>query len=139
MRLSMPMQFITILLLVILILVWSSVWSLFRIVIEAIPPLSFRVIIGLPAFICIKVLAPGYFARQDTVTPVKIGIIALLTNIVLNLVLVSHLDHVGLALATSLSAWLNATLLWVGLKKKDLIILIKNLLNKTNLVIKNNF
>ena len=78
--------------------------------------------IGLPAFICIKVLAPGYFARQDTVTPVKIGIIALLTNIVLNLVLVSHLDHVGLALATSLSAWLNATLLWVGLKKKDLIV-----------------
>lgn len=78
--------------------------------------------IGLPAFICIKVLAPGYFARQDTVTPVKIGIIALLTNIVLNLVLVSYLDHVGLALATSLSAWLNATLLWVGLKKKDLIV-----------------
>ena len=74
--------------------------------------------IGLPAFILIKVLAPGYFARQDTVTPVKIGVIALLTNIVLNLILVSHLEHVGLALATSLSAWLNATLLWVGLKKK---------------------
>ena len=78
--------------------------------------------IGLPAFIFIKVLAPGYFARQNMLTPVKIGVIALLTNIVLNLVLVSQLDHVGLALATSLSAWLNAILLWVGLKKKGLIV-----------------
>ena len=44
-----------IILLIILILVWSSVWSLFRIVIEAVPPLSFRVIIGIPAFILLLI------------------------------------------------------------------------------------
>ena len=51
-------QFITIILLIILVLVWSSVWSLFRIAMEAIPPLSFRVIIGIPAFALLLTL--GY-------------------------------------------------------------------------------
>ena len=51
-------QFITIILLIILVLVWSSVWSLFRIAMEAIPPLSFRVIIGIPAFVLL--LSLGY-------------------------------------------------------------------------------
>ena len=51
-------QFITIILLIILVLVWSSVWSLFRIAMESIPPLSFRVIIGIPAFVLL--LALGY-------------------------------------------------------------------------------
>ena len=51
-------QFITVILLIILVLVWSSVWSLFRIAMEAIPPLSFRVIIGIPAFVLL--LALGY-------------------------------------------------------------------------------
>ncbi len=78
--------------------------------------------LGLPAFILIKILAPGYFARQDMKTPVKIGVIALLTNIVLNLLLVGFLAHVGLALATALSAWLNAMLLWLGLKKQGLVL-----------------
>ena len=51
-------QFVTVFLLIILVLVWSSVWSLFRIAMEAIPPLSFRVIIGLPAFLLLLIL--GY-------------------------------------------------------------------------------
>ncbi len=51
-------QFVTVLLLIILVLVWSSVWSLFRIAMEAIPPFSFRVIIGLPAFLLLLIL--GY-------------------------------------------------------------------------------
>ena len=51
-------QFITVILLIILVLVWSSVWSLFRIAMESIPPLSFRVIIGIPAFVLL--LALGY-------------------------------------------------------------------------------
>jgi putative peptidoglycan lipid II flippase len=72
---------------------------------------------GLLAFMLIKVLAPGYFARQDTKTPVKIGIIAMVSNMMLNLILVFPLAHAGLALATSLSAWLNTALLWRGLKK----------------------
>lgn len=73
---------------------------------------------GLLAFMLIKVLAPGFFARQDTKTPVKIGIIAMVANMVLNLALIFPLAHVGLALATSLAAWLNTTLLWRGLIKE---------------------
>ncbi|SFR86315.1 putative peptidoglycan lipid II flippase [Marinobacter daqiaonensis] len=72
---------------------------------------------GLLAFMLIKVLAPGYFAREDTRTPVKIGIIAMVANMVMNLALILPLAHAGLALATSLSAWLNAMLLWRGLAK----------------------
>lgn len=73
---------------------------------------------GLLAFMLIKVLAPGYFARQNTRTPVKIGIIAMVANMAMNLILIFPLAHAGLALATSLSAWLNAGLLWRGLKKE---------------------
>ena len=71
---------------------------------------------GVVAFMLIKILAPGFFARQDTRTPVKIGIIAMVANMVFNLILVWHLRHMGLALATALSAWLNAWLLWRGLR-----------------------
>lgn len=71
-------------------------------------------IIGLPAFVLIKVLGPGYFARRDTRTPVVIGAFAMLVNIGLNLILMRYLAHAGLALATALSAWLNVALLaWV--------------------------
>ncbi|KPQ01855.1 murein biosynthesis integral membrane protein MurJ [Marinobacter sp. HL-58] len=73
---------------------------------------------GLLAFMLIKVLAPGYFAREDTKTPVKIGIIAMVANMVFNLALIFPLAHAGLALATSLSAWLNTGLLWRGLIKE---------------------
>jgi len=73
---------------------------------------------GLPAFMMIKVLAPHYFAHQDTKTPVKIGLIAMSSNMVFNLMLVWSFDHVGLALATSLSAWLNAALLLRGLHQR---------------------
>lgn len=66
---------------------------------------------GLSGFILVKVLAPGYFSRQDVRTPVRVGVIALLANLVLNLALVGPLAHVGLALATSLAAFVNAGLL----------------------------
>ncbi|WP_438969629.1 murein biosynthesis integral membrane protein MurJ, partial [Methylophaga sp.] len=75
--------------------------------------------LGLLPFIFIKVLAPGYFARQDTKTPVKIGIIAMVSNMVLNVILMIYLAHVGLALATALSAALNASLLYIGLRKRN--------------------
>ncbi|MCB1646611.1 MAG: murein biosynthesis integral membrane protein MurJ [Pseudomonadales bacterium] len=71
--------------------------------------------IGLLAHMLVKVLAPGYFSRQDTRTPVRYGIIALVANMVLNLLLVWEFRHAGLALATSLSAFLNAGLLFMGL------------------------
>lgn len=79
---------------------------------------------GLLAFMLIKVLAPGYFSRQDTKTPVKIGIIAMAVNMVLNIALVwplytyINMGHVGLALATSIAACLNAFLLYRGLRKR---------------------
>ena len=78
--------------------------------------------IGLPAFVLIKVLSAGFFSRQDTKTPVTIGLIAVVANIVLNILLVwlfnyINLAHVGLALATSLSAYLQAFLLFRKLKK----------------------
>ncbi len=75
---------------------------------------------GLLAFIAVKVLAPGYYARQDTKTPVRIAIVAMLTNIVLNLALVVPLKHAGLALATSIAAYLNAVLLHRGLLKRGI-------------------
>lgn len=74
-------------------------------------------IVGLLGFMFIKVLATGFFSRQDTKTPVRIGIIAMVTNMVFNLVLFFPLAHVGLALATSISAILNATLLFLALRK----------------------
>jgi len=69
-------------------------------------------------FIFIKVLAPGYYARQDTKTPVKIGIIAMVVNMVINIILMLQFAHVGLALATALSAALNAGMLYRGLRKE---------------------
>jgi len=81
---------------------------------------------GLPAFIAVKVLAPGYFARQDTRTPVKIAVTAMVSNMVLNLLFVGLLlnngfegPHAGLALASSAAAYLNAGLLYRGLRKRE--------------------
>jgi len=74
--------------------------------------------LGLMAFMLIKVLAPGYYSRQDTKTPVKIGIWAMAINMVLNLSLIWSLQHAGLALATSLAAFVNAGLLFMGLYRQ---------------------
>ncbi len=76
---------------------------------------------GLLGHMLVKVLAPGYFARQDTKTPVRYGIVALVTNTLLNLVLIWSLAHVGLALATTLAAFLNAGLLYWGLRRADVL------------------
>jgi putative peptidoglycan lipid II flippase len=83
--------------------------------------------LGLLAFMLIKVLAPGFYAQKDTKTPVKIGIIAMVSNMVLNVAFVLPLmhfynvGHVGLALATSCSAFINAALLMHGLRRQDLL------------------
>lgn len=74
--------------------------------------------IGLPAYVLVKVLGPGYFAREDTVTPVKIAIVCVAVNVILNLSLIHILAHVGIALATAISAWLNAFLLASVLHKR---------------------
>ncbi|MDQ5909401.1 MAG: putative peptidoglycan lipid flippase [Pseudomonadota bacterium] len=76
--------------------------------------------LGLTAFMLIKVLAPGFYARQDTRSPVKYGLIAMGVNTALVLMLVWPLAHAGLALATSLAAFLNAGLLLFNLRRRDI-------------------
>lgn len=73
---------------------------------------------GLPAYVLVKALAPGFFGRYDTATPVKISVAALILNIIFALILMRVFGHVGIALATSLSAWLNAGALAVVLFRR---------------------
>jgi putative peptidoglycan lipid II flippase len=73
---------------------------------------------GLPAFVLVKVLAPGFFARHDTATPVKIAITAMAVNLALTLILMRFLAHVGIALATSGAGWLNALALLAVLLRR---------------------
>ncbi|MDR2213693.1 MAG: murein biosynthesis integral membrane protein MurJ [Pseudomonadales bacterium] len=77
--------------------------------------------LGLIGFMAVKVLAPGYFARQDTRTPVRYGVASMLSNMALNLLFILPLAHVGIALATSLSALLNAGLLMRGLVQREVL------------------
>jgi len=84
---------------------------------------------GLLGFILVKVLVPGYFARQDTKTPVKIGVIALVFNMILNVAIVVPWyrmeypgPHAGLAVATSISSFLNAGLLYRGLRRDGIML-----------------
>lgn len=66
---------------------------------------------GLPAFVLIKVLTPGYFSRQDTKTPFKIATMCVIINIVISLALMSTYKYVGMAMATTYSAWMNVLML----------------------------
>ena len=75
--------------------------------------------LGLPAYVLIKVLTPGFYARADTRTPVRIAMLAMLVNLLLNLILIWPLAHVGLALSTAISAWVNAILLYGTLRRRD--------------------
>jgi putative peptidoglycan lipid II flippase len=81
-------------------------------------------VLGLLAFMLIKVLAPGYFSRHDMKTPVKIGMIAIGVNIAIKIFIVApmntywHIGHVGLALSTALAAYVNAYLLYRGLRQQ---------------------
>jgi putative peptidoglycan lipid II flippase len=79
-------------------------------------------LIGLLGFMLIKVFATGFFSQKDTKTPVKIAIIAMSINMIFNLILFFPLKHVGLALATSISALSNAFLLFYILKKRKMFI-----------------
>jgi len=73
---------------------------------------------GLPAYVLVKTLATGFFAREDTATPIKIGVFCLLVNLVLNLLLMGPFKHVGIAMATAASAWVNAGLLSFVLRRR---------------------
>lgn len=69
--------------------------------------------VGLPAFMLIKILASAFYARQNIRTPVKVAAIALVINLIFNVLLIFPLKHAGLALATSISSIVNAGLLWI--------------------------
>lgn len=76
--------------------------------------------IGLPAYILIKVLTPGFYARADIRTPVRIAMGAMLINLLLNVasVMTTGLAHVGLALSTAVAAWINVGLLYGTLRRR---------------------
>ncbi|WP_190599993.1 murein biosynthesis integral membrane protein MurJ [Candidatus Vesicomyidisocius sp. SY067_SCS001] len=82
---------------------------------------------GLMAFIFVKVLAPIFLSIGDTKTPVKAGIIAMISNVFLNIILGFYFAHVGLAIATSISALINASLLYFYLNKLSIFNISKNL------------
>lgn len=74
--------------------------------------------IGLPAFALVKVLTPGFYARGNTITPLKVGIVTVVINLGLNLLFMHPLKAVGPALATSLSSAINAAWLFILLRNR---------------------
>lgn len=75
--------------------------------------------LGLPAYVMVKALMPNFFARGDTTTPVKYSFVVFLTNLTLNLILMKPLGHIGIALATSISAYVSLYQYIHGLKKRN--------------------
>ncbi len=73
---------------------------------------------GLPAYVLVKVFAPGFFARSDTTTPVVHATVAMAANVVLSLILIRDFAHVGIAMATAASAWINVGLLAYSLRRR---------------------
>jgi putative peptidoglycan lipid II flippase len=74
--------------------------------------------IGLPAYVGIRVFTPGFFAREDTATPVRIAAVSIVVNVALNLWLINYFGYVGIAIASSISAWLNVVLLVFFLSRR---------------------
>lgn len=79
--------------------------------------------IGLPAYVLIKALQPGFFAREDTRTPVLIAGASMVVNAALTPLLMWPLDHVGIALATAIAAWFNALGLWLLLLRRNHVVI----------------
>lgn len=77
--------------------------------------------LGVPAYVLIKVLTPGFYARQDTKTPVRLALASMLVNLVGNLLSVLYLNagFTGIALSTALAAWVNVALLYWTLHQRD--------------------
>ena len=76
------------------------------------------VVLGLPAYVLVKVLTPGFYARQDTATPVKTAAVVLLANIGLNFALIPYYGLAGLAAAIAICSWLNCVILYVILHRR---------------------
>ena len=74
--------------------------------------------IGLPSYVLVKVLTPGFYARSDTRTPVRYATISIAVNLIGNLILIPTIGHMGPPLATALSSTVNVALLWWSLRKR---------------------
>jgi len=74
--------------------------------------------IGLPSYILVKVLTPGFYARHDTKTPVRFATISMLVNLAGNLILIKPLQHMGPPLATAIASTVNVWMLYATLKKR---------------------
>ena len=72
--------------------------------------------IGIPGYVLVRVLQPGYFARENTKTPMLIAGVTVIVNIVFSIMLFDSLGHIGIAIATSIAAWVNVALLLLGLR-----------------------
>jgi putative peptidoglycan lipid II flippase len=75
---------------------------------------------GLPAFLAVKIFAPGFFANHDTKTPFKIALICVVVNLFFNLVLIHPFRHVGMAMATTIASWVNVYLMVRILRHRDI-------------------
>lgn len=76
------------------------------------------VALALPANVMVKIFNANFFARGDTKTPVKAGMISMGSNVVLNLILFQFFSYFGIALASTLASWVNLGMLWFWLQKE---------------------
>ncbi len=84
--------------------------------------------LGLPAFILVKILAPAFYANQDTKTPFKIATLCIGVNLIFNLLLMIPLQYVGMALATSIASWVNVVLMARTLKMRGWLVIERRLI-----------
>lgn len=75
--------------------------------------------VGLPCYVMTKALMPNFFARGDTITPVKYSAVVFLTNLIFNLLLMRYYGHTGIAIATTIAAFVSLTQYIIGLKKRN--------------------
>jgi len=90
---------------------------------------------GLPAFVLIKILAPGFYARHDTKTPFKIATLCVFLNLALNLILMIPFKWVGMAMATTIAGWVNVALMTSVLTKRKWLTANTELYKQTALII----
>ncbi len=74
--------------------------------------------VGLPAFVLVKIFSPGFFAREDTKTPMYFAGIGVAVNVTFSFVLFEYFNHIGIAVAVSIAAWVNAALLGITLTRR---------------------
>lgn len=87
--------------------------------------------LGLPSYVLVKVLTPGFYARSDTRTPVRYATLSIAVNLIGNLILIPTIGHTGPPLATALASTINVVLLWWALRKRGHFIADARLIRRT--------